>query len=144
MILKLMMPKVNKRMREGEIIKWYKAEGEWVDYGDELFDVRVLMIPLRRMTGLLEKLKMKTVASILRASRDLDEMLSEMNTSAFIYVRVVSSDRGYLRTIRVHTDGCQEVGEVIALFTTAVDEDIALDKDAIAGASSFRVVAYPI
>src|SRR5207247_8472290 len=44
MQLKLMMTfggNLGRNFRSGSILKWYKAEGEEVRYGDDLFDLRV-------------------------------------------------------------------------------------------------------
>lgn len=45
MRLRLLMPSVDRLLRGGSIVRWHKSEGEWVDYGDDLFDLHV---PIRR------------------------------------------------------------------------------------------------
>lgn len=120
MLFKLVIPQTNRQIQGGSIIKWHKAEGEWVDFGDDLFDYRVDEI------NLLRKVK--------------KENIRKWEVS----LRVTSSDMGVLHKIHAAEGTYRNVGEVVAVLAMSEDElvsDPDLDLDQ---APVFRVVANVI
>jgi len=53
MLLKLVMPYIDRMIQSGSIFKWCKTEGESVNYGEELLHVKVVHQDHHTMMGLI-------------------------------------------------------------------------------------------
>ena len=125
MILKLKLPYFDRQVSKGSVVKWYKAEGDWINFGDDLFDVKVEEI-----------IKLKRVKE--GQARTIDMVKGTIRGLEFT-IRVTSSDMGFLRQIQASEGEEREIGEVVAIVTTAAED--ALDTEALASAPAFRVIA---
>lgn len=125
MILKLEMPYFDRQVNRGSIIKWHKTEGDFIQYGDELFDIKVEEIT-----------KLKRVKE--GQARTVDIVKGTLTGLEFT-IRVISSDMGFLRKIEAQEGDVREIGDVVAAVSTSQDEDV--DTNAIANAPAFRVIA---
>ncbi len=125
MILKLEMPYFDRQVNKGSIVKWHKAEGDYINFGDELFEIKVEEITkLKRV----KEGQARTVDVVKGTIRGL-----EFN------ITVTSSDMGFLRKISAQEGDEREIGDVIAAITTSADEP--LDEAVINAAPAFRVIA---
>jgi len=112
------------------IVQWYKSEGEWVGYGDDLFEMRV-----------------EEIKTFMRPNRPKEIIRSLNNPSttvwnarAYALLRITSSDIGILRRIYVKEGMRREVGDLLAVLTTDEKEPFEEASQAMAEASRFRVV----
>jgi multidrug efflux pump subunit AcrA (membrane-fusion protein) len=155
MLLKLLMPPYFRVIEGGTIVKWHKSEGEFVEFGDDLFDVRVERVRitktikeatagewLQRLSTEMKKhnagaaLQGAPQAPLVEAGQACDEL--EFKTwDAVAYLRISSSDMGYLRRIHVLENDYRHVGDLMAELSTAADEPL---DDATANVATFRVV----
>ena len=85
MILKLEMPYFDRQVNKGSIVKWHKAEGDYINFGDELFEIKVEEIT-----------KLKRVKE--GQARTVDIVKGTLSGLEF-YITVTSSDMGFLRKI---------------------------------------------
>lgn len=138
MILKLTFPYINKQITEGLIVKWHKSEGEWVDHGDDLFDLEVRQVKKIKR----EKNPQKILKNMLKLNTIARETFVQNNRSGQqlkAIVRVSSSDIGFLRFLYIKEPGEQKVGTVLAILTTEENEQINLSESELNQAASFRV-----
>jgi hypothetical protein len=153
MFLKLLMPG-HYRSPYGpfEIIKWLKAEGDWVDYGDDLFEFRMDEgIATKNDIPPWSKDYVKAVAGS-DAQRTLRQMEQggmagraarpeehHRRIRALINCRVSAADRGKLCKIYVNVGERQKVGEVVAILSTDADETFDESMLALDQACAFRI-----
>lgn len=139
MLLKLVMPSVDRLMKGGVVDKWHKTEGAHVDYGDDLVDVKVEIT-----MSILDRGSMEQRIRLLKdggSVRDSD-LASITNERALILIaRVTSSDVGVLRRIEIREGTYGEVGSLLAILSTADHESTNPLPEDLRGASEFRVVA---
>lgn len=126
MILKLEMPYYDRAVERGTIVKWHKAEGEWVNFGDDLFDIKVE-----------EVTKLKRVKQ--GQGKTLDMVKGTLGGLEF-YIHVTSSDMGFLRKIYAEDGQVLEIGDVVATVTTTAAEPFDVDQASVAATPAFRVV----
>jgi len=141
MILKLMMPHVNGMVQGGSIAQWFKAEGERVNYGEDLFDLKVEIRLRRAVRSLSEDLKSLAEGKELEADslRQVEE-----RPSAVFLVRITSSDMGIMRRIYTQDGAHYRVGDLLAMLTTDENEPFDGPELAASKASLFRVVPAPV
>lgn len=135
MLLALKVPFIEHAVEGGTIAQWYKAEGEWVDYGDDLFDLRVEAMKV------LGRSNRPEVLSNLTEDRIRERTIVHTSHRRVLLVRVTSSDMGLLRRIEAPAESYRAVGERVGIVTTEPDEDIDVDAEILAKASEFRVIA---
>jgi len=141
MLLKLVMPQVNRMIHAGAVCRWHKAEGERVDYGEDVCDVRVdierrrLAHPLSDIIGLLTGSSRLTATELQREAP---------GQTPFFIVRLTASDAGILRRICAPEGTGAPVGGLLALLTTDLDEAPDLGDEALRRAGAFRVVANAV
>jgi hypothetical protein len=154
MLLKLVLPAHPRILRGGWIGKWHVTEDEWVNYGDDLFDLTVdegLSMRPASAAGLENY-----VRSLIRAQETVgsltdEQVMAERDKAEDYYakgrvnwfLRVSSSDMGRLRRLSARCGERREVGDVLAVFTTEADEPIEQTGQAIAQAAVFRTVVTP-
>ena len=139
MILKLLFPHINRQITEGSIVKWHKSEGEWVDHGDDLFDIEIRKVQKIKR----EKNPQQIIKNLLKLNKIPRETFVKNNRSGQplqAIVRVSSSDIGFLRCIYIKSSEEQKVGTVLAILTTEENEQINLSELELNQAASFRVV----
>ncbi|MEH2032223.1 MAG: hypothetical protein V7K67_21670 [Nostoc sp.] len=130
MLFKLLMPYINKGTEGGIFIQWYKEVGDKIDYGDDIFEVKV--------EEEKNNLVFETPESVL-ASLAEPEKTSDKIHKLDMLVRVCSADTGFLRCIYAQEFVYQEIGLLLAIITTDMNEEINESK--LEEASTFRVVA---
>jgi pyruvate/2-oxoglutarate dehydrogenase complex dihydrolipoamide acyltransferase (E2) component len=128
-LLKLVVPYVDRMFHGGCITKWHKAEGEWVNPGDDLFDIQIA-------DGVRVLRAYRRPAQVLKGNR-----LSQMIHSCALSLRVTSSDMGFMRRIYASPGAHRQVGEVTAVLTTEENEPLEKAGEAVAEVSEFRVIA---
>lgn len=141
MLFKLVMPHINRQIQGGAIIKWHKDEGEWVGYGDDLFDMNAI-------SSFIEPDRVRTVSD-RQAVTDLTEEETRardlfLMPSMECFIRITSSDTGILLKICAGEGSRGEVGDLIAILGTDEDESIDRAEQRLDQASVFRVVANVI
>ena len=130
MLLKLVMPYMDKRIQGGLIVRWYKSEGEWVRHGDDLFEMRVEEIK----TFIRPDMPKQIIRSLKNPRTTV------WNTRAYALLRITSSDMGMMRRIYVKEGMRREVGDLLAVLTTDEKEPFDEASQAVKEASLFRVV----
>lgn len=138
MLLKLLMPYVDRLTAGGVIVKWHRREGERVGYGDDLFDMRVEARVKKSEKSLGEKIQLLKGARPLH-EEDL-EMVEEETPSLIYMVRVTSSDRGTLRRVAAAEGAYGAVGRLLAVFSTEDHDSLDRLEEQLSQASEFRVV----
>ncbi len=134
MLLTLLMPSIDRVISGGVVTKWLKAEGDEVEYGDDLVEIRVELKLMRSLKSFPEKIKLLAGGRTLDA-RDL-EIVQDDAPGASYSVCLTSSDMGFLRRIDAPEGTYREVGGPLALLSTGRDEPI----DEASATSGFRVV----
>ncbi len=124
MIYKLEMPYIDRSIEHGQVLTWHKAEGEFVDYGEDIVDLQV------------DVKKIGRTKSSLFLSRGLSSKTGESIEKGMI--RLTSSDRGVLRQITTPAGAPVTIGHLMALLTPTEDEPVT---DDIADAINFRVIS---
>jgi pyruvate/2-oxoglutarate dehydrogenase complex dihydrolipoamide acyltransferase (E2) component len=127
-LLKLVVPYVDRIFEGGVVVKSHKTEGEWVNPGDDLFDIQI-------ETGV------KALRIFRRPVQVLKENNQYVNHPGVLLLRVTSSDMGFMRRIYANPGVRRQVGEVIAALTTEENEPFDNSAEALAKASEFRVIA---
>lgn len=135
MIAKLEMPLVDRALQRGVLVRWFKAEGDAVTYGDDMCEVAVdeILVLKKRKDARILAANPATVAS-REAIGEGHRIRSRKKVP--IRLRLTSSDTGFLRRILVREQDRVEIGDLLAILSTTADEPV----DAT-GAFSFRVVA---
>ena len=126
MILKLEMPYYDRAVEKGSIIKWHKTEGDWINFGDDLFDIKVEEIT-----------KLKRVKEGQGKTTD---MVKGTVSGLEFTIHVTSSDMGFLRKVHAAEGAERAIGDVVAMVTTGAEEPCDVDEAAVAVAPAFRVV----
>src|SRR5439155_13472022 len=134
------------------ILKWLKAEGERVQSGDDLVDVKIEeKTMITRPPGLRQLIEQLTDPNFaMRVSQTMNQTMEHPGRSAYTTVkignrpgpvfRVRSSDAGTLRKIQAPEGTQCEMGQLLALLTTEDNEALADSDNALAEANVFRVV----
>jgi multidrug efflux pump subunit AcrA (membrane-fusion protein) len=151
MLSKLLMPHYNRMVTGGVIVQWHKAEGEWVTFGDDLFDLKVEAVQVTRLLPFDVPKQIEMLVNAQAAARHLsDEEVTIADLTphadsqrAVFFMRIASSDQGILRKIFAKEGDRRDVGDLLAVLSTEATEPIAADH-ALTGASVFRVVANMI
>jgi hypothetical protein len=149
MLLKLVLPYRDREFVGGVLVKWHKAEGEWVNYGEDLFDLRVQEVrggPLP-MAG-RQEIELMTNPQTAEAWSRENELFAagalaedpSGSRKRLCFMRVTSSDAGWLRRACSREGDPAKVGELVALLTTEEGEPLPDDGAALAAASVFRAV----
>ncbi|MCP5099425.1 MAG: hypothetical protein GY943_28050 [Chloroflexi bacterium] len=126
MILKLELPYYDRAVERGSIVKWHKAEGDSINFGDDIFDIKVEEIT-----------KLKRVKEGQAKTLSMEKgTLSNLE----FYIRVTSSDMGVLRKIHAAEGQTCDIGDLVAVVTTLPDEDCDVDVDTANAAPAFRVI----
>ena len=128
MLLRLVLPYIDKRIQGGTIIKWHKNEGEWVRHGDDLFEIQV------------EKIR---VLSRPTLPEQIIQRLDHRGTTprrANAFLCITSSDMGIIRRIYAKEGTQCEVGDSLVLLSTDEKELFDETSQAVQEAGLFRVV----
>lgn len=129
-----MIPYLERGVSQGgSIVKWHKAEGEWVTPGDDLFDFLVA-----------EKLVLQAASALSPA-----QILGRARSGQTVYDKrkdklrlcITSSDMGFLRRIYAPEGIHQDVGDLAAILTTDENESLDGCEQLVNEASGFRVIA---
>jgi pyruvate/2-oxoglutarate dehydrogenase complex dihydrolipoamide acyltransferase (E2) component len=138
MLLKVEIPAADAAFRAGYVAKWHVAEGDSVEFGDDLCDIAidefVAMQRTKRATLLgssnpFRKRRVKDAVS-LREGRGVTHM------------RLTSSEGGLtLGKILVPEGGRIAIGDLVGLLSGGDSGEIAADEAALAGAGEARIVA---
>jgi pyruvate/2-oxoglutarate dehydrogenase complex dihydrolipoamide acyltransferase (E2) component len=126
MILKLELPYYDRAVERGSIVKWHKAEGDAINFGDDIFDIKVEEITKYKR---VKEGQAKTVDMVKGTVGNLE-----------FYIRVTSSDMGVLRKIYAAEGQECDIGDLVAIVTTSSDEDCEIDIARANDAPAFRVI----
>lgn len=138
MILRLEVPYINRMAQGVSLIKWYKAEGERINYGEDLFDLEV-QIEGRSIRPLAERIK-----NLTDRDRPIAENLlisGETSAHPVLRARITSSDIGTIRKVYVKEGQHSNVSDLLALITTDENESFDNSSVALPQTSVFRVVS---
>ncbi|AFY35395.1 lipoyl domain-containing protein [Calothrix sp. PCC 7507] len=131
MLLKIVVPQINRTIQGGFIRRWHKNEGELIDYGEDIVNIFIdknqFIMPLLPPISILSNLS------------EPDSTVNEIREFPYGVMRIISMDRGFLRSILVKESEYRSIGEVLALITTNENEPIVeIEKDSTK-ISTFRV-----
>lgn len=138
MLFKLVMPSLDRLMAGGVVSKWHKAEGEHVDYGDDLVDVNFEL----KMSGIAGSVE-ETIRFVKddRTFRDKVRGNVMVDRAMLLVARITSSDMGVLRRIEAREGSYGAVGSLLAVLATEDDASSDRRDEDLQGAVEFRVVA---
>jgi hypothetical protein len=127
---KLILPQLDNQFQSGSILRWHKQEGEWVEAGDHLLDVKVEEIKRYKRTN---------------AGQAEELQAAELNTRNWSWlVRLTASDEGFLRKKYVAEAGTCAADDLLAVLSSQEDEPADFDEQAVATAATLRVAFSPI
>jgi multidrug efflux pump subunit AcrA (membrane-fusion protein) len=126
----------------GTIVKWYKTEGDKINYGDDLLDIEVKN-NLWSGKPLSERIKTITGTKHVEIN-DVVLMNDNSQQVTVFHIRIISSDMGILRKIYVKKGEYRDVGSTLALLTTDENESLDEAENVLNQASTFRVIANTI
>ncbi len=156
MMLKLAMAFVDvsgRSVLRASITTWHKKEGDWIDYGDDLFDLQVEEIGVPEV---LTRLKME-ISRLYRSAEGVANLASRQlngeqvgraaSQESFVTrprkwafaMRITASDSGLLRKICAQEGEARQAGDLLALVTTEPDDPIDEAEQASEHALQFRV-----
>jgi pyruvate/2-oxoglutarate dehydrogenase complex dihydrolipoamide acyltransferase (E2) component len=137
MYLKLMLPSVDPLMRGGTIVRWHKAEGDAIDYGDDLVDVEIELTMSMLDGGTLEE-----GIRLLKDGAQRAEVERFTNQRGLqLTARVTASDTGTLRSITAVLGEHVAVGGLLAVLVVGDGEAPLPGPAELADASEFRTVS---
>lgn len=129
MILRLEMPYVDRTIESGEVLQWHKQPGDRVTYGEDICTITVRELVRLRRTLMASR--------ITRGSGKGEPEYYLKGAKGFrVYVKLTSSDAGYLREIHADEGMVIQTGDLLATLTTEQGEVIA-DRQP---SSTFRVI----
>ena len=131
------MPYVNRMTNYGHVVTWYKSEGEFVDYGDDMLDID-MQIEDRSVRPLNDRIK--TLSEVKKPKTESLSIKEEGQTGGLL-VRITSSDRGILGRICEGEGSYAKTGDLLAVMTTERDEFADITAADSEQTSTFRVVA---
>jgi multidrug efflux pump subunit AcrA (membrane-fusion protein) len=134
---------------------WHVKEGERVNYGDDLLDLRVdegLSMRLASARGLENHVRALIQAQEALANLKDDDVVAEKENPEDHYdkgrvnwfLRISASDSGKVLRLYARPGEKRQVGDLLALFTTEADEPIEGAEATGPLASVFRTVLTPI
>lgn len=151
MLLKLVLPYHDRTFQGGFIEQWFKKEGDRINYGDDLLDLRLEEVlvtkqvsashPKQWLEQMAQHVKGRPTAATEGGEptvRETDGATEVHRWKAVVVLRINSSDMGYLRRICAREGEYCEVTGLVGLVTTEESESLA---DAAAATGVFRVVA---
>jgi len=137
MILRLVVPQINRMIPGGSVLKWHVAEGQRVGFGDDLLDLTAQLAG-RTIRPLADRIRTMTEARRIHVQDVVD--LEQGAPAATVSFRITASDVGILRRICAPEGTYGDVGALLAVLTTGEDEPCELPETLVATASLFRVV----
>lgn len=142
MVLKFVIPYIDRMVQGGTIVKWYKTEGDKINYGDDLLDIEVKN-NLWSGKPLSERIKTITGTKHVEIN-DVVLMNDNSQQVTVFHIRITSSDMGILRKIYVKKGEYRDVGSTLAHLTTDENESLDEAENVLNQASTFRVIANTI
>jgi len=127
MYLKLVLPEFSKEVRSGTIARWHVVEGARVDFGADLFDLRVT-----------ERFKMArpgAANSVIHMGSSEPKLVRRTTDVLF---RVVSADVGTLVSVLSPLGGSVDMGDIVGVVSTDPEADGPLSTP-VADLPSVRV-----
>jgi multidrug efflux pump subunit AcrA (membrane-fusion protein) len=151
MLLKLLLPYYDRSVDGGVIRAWHKKEGDWVNYGDDLFDLEVEEVRhMRQMPAGKRQVELMTSPRALDRLLRVKELMMEpiqphedayQKITAHGLIRITSSDAGLLRSIRVRAGERRRVGDLLAVLATDEQDSLPGLDDPLAEVCAFRSIA---
>lgn len=118
MILKVVVPPYDAAFRAGYVARWFKQEGDPVEFGDPLCDIAIdHFMALQRTKR----------ASLLSSSKKLrqrrvGDQYDRREGRGLVHMRIISSEAsGTLGKILVAKDERIEIGDAVAILGTDLD-----------------------
>ena len=131
------MPFVDRSMQRAVLVRWFKAEGDSVAYGEDVCEVavdEVLVLKKRKDARTLAAGAGAAGRALIGEGHRIRSRKHQPDR-----LRLTSSDTGFLRRILVREEGRLVVGDLLAVLTTTPDEPVDDGQS-----FSFRVVANRI
>jgi hypothetical protein len=151
MLLKLLLPYYDRSVEEGVIRAWHKKIGDWVNYGDDLFDLGVEELRhMRNMPAGKRQVEILTGPQALARLRRANELMMQPieppegayeRITAHCLMRVTASDAGVLRCIHAREGDRRRVGDLLAVLATDLEDSVSALDDDLAEVCAFRTVA---
>jgi hypothetical protein len=139
-ILKIVLSTPNKQVFCGSIAKWYKAEGDWVSYGEVILDLKINQLSFTKKRALKTPIEILSHLSSSNSLNTIEASIQYQNNIDFL-LRIVSADVGFLRQICAKESEYRELGAVLAVLTTEANEPLDLSPLDWSQASAFRSVS---
>jgi len=125
MILKVTVPATDAAFRGGSIAKWYKREGDPIEFGDDLCDVAIDEFMALQRT---KRASLLGSTSRMRKRR-LKDAFDLREGRGQVTIRLTSAENGVLLgRIIVPEGGRVDIGSLIALMS-GTDGDLTGDTD---------------
>lgn len=134
MILLLQVPFLETFSHEGTITRWLVAEGDLLEFGDPICD-----ISLSDWMALRKTKRARNLVRIQDKVQDKVKHNFELRQGRGVMImRIVASERGYLRRRDAEVGKRVKVGDVLGLVSTGANDPVSGDPN---GSSAMRVVA---
>lgn len=137
MLLKFVLPFFDRAAQCGSIAKWYKKEGDWINYGDDILDIQIEEAKL-----FIERVDPGSILST--GGHGGNEGATVSSSRIDWRMRVTSSDMGVLRRITTGAGSHWEIGDTLAFMTTEEEESADPTESELESASNFRIVVNSI
>jgi hypothetical protein len=149
MLLKLLLPPYNRMVTGGSVVKWHKAEGERVAFGEDLFDLKVEAVQINPLlpVDVPEQIELLVNAQVAVRQLSDEELMSaapgpDADSSPWVFgMRITSSDRGILRKIYAGQGDLRQIGDLLAVLSTEENEALPGADQPLSRAGVFRVIA---
>lgn len=132
MITKLEVPAVDPSMVGGKMLRWRKREGDAIAFGEEICELAVDQFAVLRRTG----------RATLLTGRRRNKLKSDLEAREGVYFEVVvmSREQGFLRKIVAGEGQRIAIGDLLAVITTAEEDELVGNLDSWGAAPALRVV----
>lgn len=111
MILKVEMPTHDQSLRGGRVLRWHKAEGDQIGFGEDICDVAIDEFAVLRRTGR---------ATLLsgRRRKKLKDDLEVREGKVYLEMTITSSDQGVLARVVAGEGDSISLGDTLGLVST--------------------------
>ncbi len=133
MLLILIMPSDDRAVLECSVHRWLKAEGDALDYGDDICEVKV---EKRRMVSMTYH-PSQVIKQIASPKSTAVNRWTDGNTR----IRITASDTGILRKIRLKSGERVAAGDVMAILSTDENDPLPDAKLEAREMVEFRTVS---
>jgi hypothetical protein len=130
-LLKLVLPQIDNQFQSGSIVRWHKQEGEWVQAGEPLLDIKV------------EEIKRYKRTNAGQAEEELEAVEQTTRNWSWL-VRLTASDEGFLHKQYVAEGEACAAEDLLAVLSNEEGQAADFDEAAVAAAATLRVAVSPV